>query len=87
MFIPKCAHTAPAEVKIASLAAHVRTPSVFLDSNTAVWTSSHVSGQREAREGALLLIIAFSALMPRLLALEASEVPAVLALNLLVSLL
>ena len=79
------AHTAPAEVKMASLAAHVRTPSVFFDSNAALGTPSHVSGQCKARKGNLLLIIALSALVPRLLALEASEVTAVQALNLFVS--
>ena len=88
MPFPRVAHTAPAETITASFASHMKTPFEFFDFNTAFGTSSHVfaPAQREAREDSLLLIIALSALMPRLLALEASEVTAVLALNLLVSL-
>ena len=80
-------HAAPTEVETASLAAHMRASSIFLNPNTTLWTSSHVFAQCEASKGPCLLIIALSALMPRLLALKASEVTAVLALDLNISLL
>lgn len=55
---------------------------VLLDPDSALWAPAHIFDQREARECSLLLVVALSALMPVLLALEAGVMPAVLARDL-----
>ena len=63
----------------------MRATCVFLDSHTASRTPSHVVCKSEAGEGPALLIVAPTTLVPWLLALEAGELLAVLALNLTLS--
>ena len=82
MAISSRLHAAPTKVELASLADHVRTAFVFLDSYTALRTSTHIVGQGEASECAFLLIATGPTFVPRLLALPAGVLLTVLALDL-----
>lgn len=78
--IAKNSHAAPAEATVATSTAHLWTPVVFLDLNSAVGASTHITGKCEAPESTSLLIIALAALMHWLVALETGRATAVGAL-------
>ena len=79
-------HAAPAEIIIASLALHVRTTFVFLNSYFTFRTSANVICQCEANESTFLLIVALTTFVPRLLTLEAGEMIAMCTCNLYLAL-
>ena len=56
-----------------SVAAHVRAAGIFLYSYSTLWASAHILGQCEASKLFRMRRITFTALMPWLLTLEASE--------------
>ena len=74
-------HAAPTKVKLASMALHVRTATVFFDPYFAFRTFSDISSQEKALKICFIFTSTLSFSMPWFLALETSLGSALIALN------
>ena len=86
MTIIEFTHTAPAKMILTSKTGHMGTSFVFFDPYSTSRAFSHISGQSEANESALLNFMAFPSFMPLLLTIETSKCATVSALDLLLTL-